>query len=371
MQVALLDSVCLLTETHELEIDAPMTTENEPVNRRGFLKGAALVTAAAVTGGGAAALLNRRPGPTTITAVEPPTPLPPIATPQTLAVGGNNQELLARLAAAQADNMRLQAELAAAQSRLSALEASGNDSAQAQAALQEELAAANNRAGLLAGLVALYEDLDQLDLGDAVQNGLGAVGEVLDEITGRIPFLEEGLASGTSALDEFDAHLPAVVAAREWLVAQVDRLESFYQAAEQVLANVLEAAGDFFQMLADWFADVLKWVPFGMGQRAVEVATALTTLLNETPHTIEGLRRNVAAPLEPWLAHDGEDLALRQKMVKPLREQALAPAGELAGGVRRTQERFQTDLAEPVAAVAARRKLIKDVIVQYRELHQV
>ena len=58
-------------------------------------------------------------------------------------------------------------------------------------------------------------------------------------------------------------------------------------------------------------------------------------------------------------------------MVKPLREQALNPAGEMAGGVRRTQEVFQADLAEPVEAVAARRKLIKDIIVQYRELHQV
>lgn len=348
-----------------------MTTENEPVNRRGFLKGAALVTAAAVTGGGAAALLNRRPGATTITAVEPPTPLPPIATPRTVTIGGNNQELMAQLAAAQADNMRLQAELAAAQSRLDALEAAGSDSAQVNAALQEELAAANNHAGLLAGLVALYEDLDQLDLGDAVQNGLGTVGEVLEELTGRVPFLEEGLASGAAALDEFDAELPALVAGRDWLANQVDRLESFYQAAEQVLANVLEAAGDFFEMLADWFADVLKWVPFGMGERAAEVATALTTLLTETPNTIEGLRRNVADPLDPWLTHDGEDLAVRRKMVKPLREQALAPAGELAGGVRRTQEVFQADLAEPVETVAARRKLIKDVIVQYRELHQV
>lgn len=348
-----------------------MTTENEPVNRRGFLKGAALVTAAAVTGGGAAALLGRRPGETVITAVEPPTPLPPMPTPQTVTVGGNNQELLSRLAAAQADNMRLQAELAAAQSRLNALETAGSDSAQVNAALQEELAAANNHAGLLAGLVALYEDLDELDLGDVVQNGLAAFGDVLDDVTGRVPFLEEGLASGFTALDEFDAQLPAVVAGRAWLAAQADRLEAFYRSAEELLAGMLESVGDFFEMLGNWFADVLKWVPFGMGQGAGEVATGLITLLNETPHTIEGLRKNVAEPIDLWLAHDGEDIAVRQKMVKPLREQALAPAGELAGGVRRTQEAFQANLSEPVENIAARRRLIKDVIAQYRDIYQV
>src|SRR5690606_16319602 len=185
--------------------------ENE-MSRRGFLKGlVVMVTAGAATGGGAAALMKLRNGETIFETVGA-TPPPVMNLPTTVPVQTNagNNDLLARLAEAQAENMRLQAELAAAQSRLQALEAANGDAGQVNAALQAELTNAQNQVGLLAGLVALYEQLEQVDLADVVGNGIAAVGEAWNDLTGRVPGLEEGLSLGSLVLDDFERQIPLV-----------------------------------------------------------------------------------------------------------------------------------------------------------------
>jgi predicted nucleic acid-binding Zn-ribbon protein len=106
-----------------------------------------------------------------------------VATP----VGADTSDLLARLASAQAENLRLQSELDAAHRRLTSLESANGDTTQANSALQTELASANNRVSLLAGLLALYEQLEDLDLAETVNSGLDAFGLAIDELVGELP----------------------------------------------------------------------------------------------------------------------------------------------------------------------------------------
>lgn len=346
--------------------------ENE-MSRRGFLKGlVVMVTAGAATGGGAAALVKLRKGETIFETVGA-TPPPAVSLPTAAPIQANpaNSDVLARLAEAQAENMRLQAELAAAQSRLQALEAANGDAGQINAALQTELTNAQNQVGLLAGLVALYDQLEQVNLADVLGNGMAAVNEAWDDLTGRVPGLEEGLSLGSLALDDFERQIPLVAAGRTWVDMHLARLEVLFQASQQVLSAVLETAGDFLALLSKWFADVMKWVPFGMGDKASSIFTALTDLLQETPQTISGLHSNVLDPLNPWLEKQGDEVALQSKLVKPLRESALNPAVEVAGKVRQTHETFVAQLAEPAQQAANQRQTMQELIRQYREKHQV
>lgn len=343
------------------------------LDRRGFLKALALTTtAAAAAGGGAALLLRNHQSETIISAVDPLPTTPPLPTAGLAAPAGNSNDLITRLAAAQSENVRLQAELMAAQQRVAALEAASGDTSAFNEALQAELAAANNHAGLLAGLVTLYEQMDELELGDVLQNGLAAVGEAFADLTGRVPTLEEGLTLGQQALDNFETEIPLMATGRDWLQNHLLRLETFYQAAEAVLASALESGGSFLEMLGRWFADVLKWLPFGVGDKAANVVTALTDLLQETPNTLTGLNGNVIQPLDTWLAStNGGERPLHSKLVKPLREQTLAPAGEVAAQVRTTHDTYVAQLAEPVQTTVARRQAIRQLIGQYREKYQV
>ncbi|MCA9967762.1 MAG: hypothetical protein KC423_26130, partial [Anaerolineales bacterium] len=87
-----------------------MNGHGQQVDRRGFLKAAvATAVAATATGGGAALLLNKAQSATTVLPTPIPEP-PAIQAAQTVLTAHNDAaELLARLTAAQADNMRLQA----------------------------------------------------------------------------------------------------------------------------------------------------------------------------------------------------------------------------------------------------------------------
>jgi hypothetical protein len=344
------------------------------MGRRDFLRAlAASATAATALGGGAALLANRlKDAPVTTAVISAPPSLPPMqaaiaATP----AGADTADLLSRLASAQAENLRLQSELDAMQRRLEGLQTASGETGEANAALQTELASANNRVSLLAGLVALYEQLDQLDLSAAVDSGLDVFGGVIDGLIEELPGLEAGIDAGRAALDELDAHLPTMQNGRIWLEGHMARLATFFDAAEQVLEAALESAGSFLQKLNDWFQSILRWVPFGAGRRTAEVMNALVSLLDETPQTIHGLRSNIATPLDLWLQDEAGDLRLRARLVKPLREQALQPASQVAERARQTRDRYVQDLVEPVRTAARGRGLIREQIAAYRSKYQL
>jgi hypothetical protein len=285
--------------------------------------------------------------------------------------GADTPDLLARLASAQSENLRLQSELDAALRQLQGLEAANGDASAMNSALQTELASVNNRVSLLAGLVALYEQFEQLDLAATVDNGLDAFGGVIDGLIEELPGLEAGINAGRAALDELEAHLPTMQNGRIWLESHMSRLATFYDAAERVLEVAVESAGSFLQKLNEWFQSVIKWVPFGAGDRAAAVMNALVSLLDETPQTIHGLRNNIATPLDLWLQDEGGDVRLRARVVKPLHEQALQPASQVAERARQTREHYVQELVEPVRTAAKSRNLIREQIAAYRSKYQL
>lgn len=347
-----------------------MAHDKVDLGRRSFLKGIVLTaTAATATGSGAAWLLNREQATSpTIAVLEgnpagytPPTPLP---------ISHNNNDFLSQLASAQAENMRLQAQLDATLRDLQQLQQANGNTDQANQNLEQQLASANEQVGILTGLVALYEQLDAVDLGLVLGAGLQATEGVLRELVESVPGLEEGLANGQQALDNFEAQIPTLEEGRNWLTSQVTRLNELYETAEMVLKSVLESAGSFLAMLSQWFEEILGWLPFGVGEKAGRIMTALTNLLNETPITIAGLQGKVAEPLNGWL-EGGENMALRQQLLKPVREQVLIPAGAITTTARTAQTTFQTQLAEPAQNQLLTRQMIRESLQQYRAQHQL
>lgn len=346
-----------------------MANDKVDLGRRSFLKGIVLTAAAATaTGGGAAWLLNREQATSPTIAVLEGNPAGYIP-PTPLAISHNNNDFLSQLASAQAENMRLQAQLDATLRDLQQLQQANGTSDQANQNLQQQLASANEQVGILTGLVALYEQLEGVDLGLVLGAGLQATEGVLRELVESVPGLEEGLANGQQALDNFEAQIPTLEEGRNWLASQVIRLNELYETAETVLKSVLESAGSFLVMLGQWFEEILGWLPFGVGEKAGRIMTALTNLLNETPVTIAGLQGKVVEPLNGWL-EGGENMALRQQLLKPVRE-VLIPAGAITTTARTAQTTFQAQLAEPVQNQLLTRQMIRESLQRYRAQHQI
>jgi hypothetical protein len=344
-----------------------MSSENHDaaVSRRGFLKTTlAVVAGATATGAGMSWLRREQAGAPVISAITSPAVAPRLE--NTIQFSQSTTELLDQLIAAHAENMRLQVELNAAQRRVATLEGREPESGPVHAELDE----AQRQLGALGGLVALYEQLDAIDLDAALDQGLEVAGDALAELFGRMPLLSDGLNAGEEALAALETDLPFLVAGRQWLAGHLDRLDGFYGAAEQVLTDAIEGLGSFLDMLQSWFEDVLRWLPFGLGRKAVAVMAALTDLLAETPHTVHGLKTNVAGPLDLWLAEADGQKRIEQRLVTPLREKTLKQAQETVAQAATAETAFQA-LAEPAQQAVIARQAMREIIRRYRDDHGV
>lgn len=354
----------------------PDKTMDTDIKRRSFLKAAVVTVAAATATGSAAGLLLKDRGQPPVALPEPvqtnPFPAPPVTSPEAA-------ELRSQLAATQAENSRLQVRLSAAQSQLDLARRTesrqDNDALDAWRQQLEEanvqIASLSDEVSLLQGLVKLYEQLDAVDMTAVVGGGLAAVGGVLDELVDDVPAVNEGIQVGQEALSEFEGQLPTLMDGRQWLDGRLDGISQSYQAIEQAVQRAVKTTGTFLQQLNEWVQDILKWLPFGIGDKAAQILDAIAHLLTEIPDTLDGIQNQLAQPLDLWLDEEGEEMRVQRRLVKPIREKALMKASQTINHVQTLQSVYQVQLADPVEAASESHQAIKSQIDEYRRSYNL
>lgn len=345
--------------------------QQEEVSRRGFLK-AAVVTAAAatVTGAGTAALKQgSRAAPTVITTS--PAASPTLTVPQ-LGSSQGATEAFAQLTSIQAENMRLQAALDAANRQLASLQQHESNATNANQTIQTELASANERLSVMAGLFALYEQLEEIDLDTVLDNGLETLSDAFNNLIEDVPDLEESLENGKLALAEVENHLPLLENGRAWLDGQAGKLDTYFQQVETLLREAVEVAGPLLEMINEWFAGIKKWLPFGIGEKAATIMHSVTTLIAETPGTVSGLQTNIAQPLDIWLARDDQnEVKLKSKLINPLRNEVMAKTSDTLLKAKAVETTYTTEFKEPLTTAVSQKETIRTLISEYRQQHQI
>ncbi len=345
--------------------------KSETVNRRQFVTAIVAATAGSVGTGAALAVINGRQS-ASIVATPPPVPTTDFS-PVIQAAESAQQELVAQLAAAQAENMRLQSELDATVRRLQIAEQSIGTTSDEATLLRAELASVNQRTGILAGLVTLYEQLDDVDLSDVVSGGIEQVSSRFGELIEEVPTLSEALAEGEALLDQFEEQVPVLAAGRDWLEDRLANLSGVHARVEQMLQLALDRIAPVLEMLDEWFTDILSWLPFGMGGKAQGVMTALTSLMQETPEMIQSVQVNVSLPLAGWFkpAEGERDPVIQAKLFQPMREKAIATGRRGLGMVESVQASYENELVAQVSARLSDRQIVQELITQYRTEHQL
>ncbi len=345
-------------------------------NRRGFLKAAVVAAAAAAATGSTAGLLLK--GKSQPNGRLPPTPKVNPA-PRTQIPDPNLTSLQAQLVSAQAENNRLQIRLSSVQSQLEM----ANNPASIQEPVDLEAwqlkldEASVQNAGLLEevsllrGLVELYEQIDAIDLATVAGSGLAAVDGVLGQMVDELPALNEGIEAGHKAINEFEEQIPGIKEGRQWLNEQIGALGNSYQQIELALANAVKGAGSFLQQFNLWIQDVLKWLPFGIGDKSAAILDTLARLLAEMPEMFDGLQTKIGAPLDVWLEEDDGEMPLQRRLIKPVRENALDKASVTLSKVETMQTVYQSQLAEPVTSAAENHRVIRERINEYRQTYQI
>lgn len=348
-----------------------MTDEKDSVSRRNFLKAAALTAVAASATGAGAAIYNQsnNAAPVITSASNNAAPAISSAVPP---IPSADSDLFTRLASAQAENVRLQAALDAAQRQLANLQANNQTAASDSEALTVELGQANEQIGILAGLVALYEQFAAVDVETAVEEGFTNFTGEVETMLAEMPTLSESIQRGRQALENFESQVPVLDNGRLWLIDHLSKIEGYFQAVERLLAEAVEHVGPFLQMLTDWFESIKRWLPFGIGQTATTIMQSITDLIMETPNTLSGLDTNVMQPLNVWLNRDqNNETALHQTLIKPLRDDLMPKADTAVGKAQQVDETYKTVLKEPVETAVSSQRAIRGLIVAYREKHGI
>lgn len=343
-------------------------SETSGMSRRGFMRTALAAVAGATAATTGIHWWQKKEEETVIRTIS--NPLPILHSSPVAILSTPNNDHFNQLVAAQAENLRLQTELEAAHRQIAHLQ-NQNPPTELIQTMEGELDQANQRVNLFAGLLGLYEQLDQTNLDEALQQGMANVEGMFSSFINNLPSVREGLEAGQQALAELESQIPLVESGRQWLLQHLIKLTDYYTVAEAILQTAVEQIGSFLEMVLAWFQGVLKWLPFGLGDKAAQVTQALTDLLTETPNTISGLRVNVSQPLDLWLAEEEGQKRIHSRLIVPVRERAIRPANEAMVQAEELQTTYQRVLVVPAQNALQTRHLLREQISQYRAEHQI
>ena len=361
--------------------------------RRGFLKAATVTTATAVVAGGGAAVVLKeldvvQPTPTPfVTHVSQATPVANTAANSVQSsipasaiekIGGTQNmvadtQMATDFAASLSENVRLQSELSNAQQRIAQLEQALIDSESAKGVLQNNLAGANDRIGILAGAVALYERMDDIDIGGIVTRGMSQMSATISDVVDDIPNVNEGLAAGRNALLQFESEIPLIDGARMWLLLHITRISALFKNIETMVAAAADTTGTVVEMIGNWIGNVMKWLPFNLGEKTANLVQSIADLLDATPDTTATTQVKVLQPLELWLgqADMPNDIPLRQRVINPIRDDSFAKAETHLAKAGNLRSEYQAKLTDPTNLALEQRARIQESIRAYRELHSL
>jgi uncharacterized coiled-coil protein SlyX len=345
-----------------------------PINRREFIKAAALSAVVATSAGTTAALLvERNKGSTPLPSLIQDIEIPVIEQGQRAA------ELITHLTAVQVENARLRTQLRAAEGKLEVVEMQKNgretDIPNALRAQLENSANQNitlaEEVTLLSGLVALYEHLEAIDLESVLNSGIMTVEGAFDDLLLQVPIVQEGLATGQEAIIDLESQIPSLESGRLWLVGQFDTLGTHLDDLEMTLKEAIKTAGPILHQLGEWFQAISKWLPFGIGDKAGATMDSLSQVLQDILQTKEDLPDQIAGPLANLLEKEGDATAIERYLIIPLRKDLINPTAQAMEQTGSLGKMFKADLVAPFSAAVEERKKIGALIADYRQSQQI
>lgn len=347
------------------------------ISRRTFLKALGLTTAGLVVGGGAALgadTLTQAASLTAQTVARANSLETQLTTAQANArlTASELAAVRAQLEAALAANARLSADLSAARTREDALTARLADVTAQLRQTETDLAAHREQLGAAHTLIHLFDALESANLDAIVQNGLTAALGGLAGAVALAPAVRAGVTTARALLDELETVRQRVNQALTWLGDQVVQLQvslfGVEQAGQAFEGLVTGAAlGGAVQAFARFAQHIVRWVPFGWGDKVSQALTATQNQLERSHSLAREVNNAVFKATSRHFADTPNNIT--HTLAEPVRTQALAPAEALSQAVEHAQTTFDTALTQPAQAVLEQRARLRAQVAQFRAEH--
>jgi hypothetical protein len=259
-------------------------------------------------------------------------------------------------------------QIAALQNQLATLTAERDDLRQQVTALSGQVKDANGqiddlraRNGAFRELFDLYKQLEDLNIDRVITTALAAVGvPVLAIVTIRAA-LDAGVGLTARIFQAIEDQMTLIAAGLDWLDKQLARLTAGVRAIQTALA--VTSNSRLAQAMQDFISQVLDMLPFGAGQNIKAVLQAMGEVLNRLPELLDNVNVMLIEPARAWIV-PGKEGGLYDLLLRPVREQVLAPAQQMVANAENLDTVYNQQLAQPVQGLLDQRAKIRAEIIK-------
>ncbi len=262
----------------------------------------------------------------------------------------------------------LQNQVATLQKQISSLTAERDSLRQQVKALGGQVNDANGqindlkaKTGTYQDVIGLYQQLETINIDQVIGAALATVGVPLLAINTVRDSLKTGVVLGVRTLQTVEDQMPLIAAGLDWLDKQVATLIAGVRAFQTALA--VTSGTQTAKAVSDFISQVLDMLPFGAGQNIKAALQAMGDVLVNLPELLNNVSVMLIEPARAWIV-PGKQGGLYDLLLRPVREQVLAPAQQMVANAENLNTVYNNQLAKPVQDALAQRAKIRAEITK-------
>lgn len=327
---------------HE-QVSAPQVKLTEPdLARRQLIIRLLLGSGAALAIGGSAALLMNR------------------KTSQSVVVLPNGAQIGAD---GNVDVAQILRQLSDAQNQLASVQSERDQLRTQLDTANAQLAEIQPQMDRLTSLNKLWADLDAIGLDDTLSGAISVASGAFTVLKGFVDSLRSGLTDAQESFDSFVRSIPGPQEGVKWLQDQMRSLKQTLDDLGTLVKQAVEPVEPFAQLVANFIAWVLNWLPLTPASRARAGMESMQSIIANLPLMIDGVNNTVLTPLASWFSSDPLK-NLSGILLDPISKQVFAPAKSVADQMVAFEDAFSNKLIQPVTDALSRRAEIRAQIKQ-------
>jgi hypothetical protein len=184
-----------------------------------------------------------------------------------------------------------------------------------------------------------------------------------------VPLLRDGISLASQSLEELEISLPTLRGGLDWLEAKFLLLAERLQAMEDSLSESVEPLQPVLSQVTDFFAKILRWLPFGTGEKIGGGLASIKEVLTHVPELVGDVGPLVVTRFRPWVGSEQDEGSVQTAVIAPVRSDVLQPAGDLADDLDDLDGQVKDTLAATLPARLEARRRVQEKIAQYKSNH--
>lgn len=222
----------------------------------------------------------------------------------------------------------------------------------------------------LRGLLALYENLEQVGIDALLSTGIAALTISLEGLELGISGLQSGVRLVDRGVSAFENAFPTIRSGLSLVENLVTSVENRVTQVQELMTEVQEVVSPLTDALGSFFSSLVERIP-GVGPTIVDALDRISELVGSLPQIISQIRRGLLEPLREHWFTDDEETGLKGRLLNPLQGNLLEPLEDFLGDVADAMDEWQKELINPVEEALTQREVIRQQIVGYREREEI